>query len=76
MNITIHINDQPMDIKSGSSLLDAVIAFLGSSPSSSSGAVPPFALLLNQEFVPASEHDNTILQNQDRIEVISAIQGG
>lgn len=67
MNITIHINDQPMNIKTGSSLLDAVIAY---------GAVPPFALVLNQNFVPASEHDNTTLQNNDRIEVISAIQGG
>ena len=67
MNITIHINDQPMNIKTGSSLLDAVIAY---------GAVPPFALVLNQNFIPASEHDNTTLQNNDRIEVISAIQGG
>ncbi|MBD3756223.1 MAG: sulfur carrier protein ThiS [Gammaproteobacteria bacterium] len=76
MNITIHINDQPMDIKTGSSLMDAVIAFLGSSPSSSSGAVPPFALVLNQNFIPASEHATTALQENDRIEVISAIQGG
>ncbi|WP_178863709.1 sulfur carrier protein ThiS [Thiomicrorhabdus cannonii] len=67
MNITIHINDQPMDIKTGSSLLDAVMAF---------GATPPFALLLNQNFVPASEHANTAVQENDRIEVISAIQGG
>jgi sulfur carrier protein len=67
MNITIHINDQPMNIKTGSSLLEAVMAF---------GAKPPFALLLNQNFIPASEHDNTRLQPNDRIEVISAIQGG
>jgi sulfur carrier protein len=67
MNITIHINDQPMDIKTGSSLMDAVIAY---------GAVPPFALLLNQNFIPASEHATTALQENDRIEVISAIQGG
>ncbi|MDG6779079.1 sulfur carrier protein ThiS [Thiomicrorhabdus sp. zzn3] len=67
MNITLHINDNPIDVPQNSTLLDAVTAF---------GALPPFALLLNQNFIPASEHASTAVQENDRIEIISAIQGG
>jgi sulfur carrier protein len=67
MTNTVFINDNPIDVPQNSTLLDAVTAF---------GAKPPFALLLGQDFIPASEHATTIVQENDRIEVISAIQGG
>lgn len=40
------------------------------------GAQPPFAILLNQHFIPASKHPAIKLQPNDQIEIISAIQGG
>ena len=40
------------------------------------GAVKPYAILLNNQFIPASEHAQVTLKEHDRIEVISAIQGG
>lgn len=67
MNMIIFINDTQTQVPSPSTLLEAVSAF---------GAQPPFALLLNQNFIPASEHETTSVQENDRIEIISAIQGG
>lgn len=39
-------------------------------------ATPPFAVLLNDEFLPQSEHQTTWLKDDDHIVVVGAIQGG
>lgn len=67
MTITIFINDEKQQVDENATLKSAVEQF---------GAQPPYALLLNQTFVPASEHEQTKLNPNDRIDVISAIQGG
>ncbi|QCU90755.1 sulfur carrier protein ThiS [Thiomicrorhabdus sediminis] len=67
MTIQILINEQEFELAEQSSLADAAQAF---------GATMPFALLLNNKFIPASEHQTTAIDNHDRIEIISAIQGG
>lgn len=64
---TIFINGQQVLIKPKSSFTEVMLKF---------GAVPPFAILLNEHFIPASQHQNIKLQANDQIEVISAIQGG
>lgn len=40
------------------------------------GALLPYAILLNESFLPQSEHGITKLTDGDKVEVISAIQGG
>lgn len=39
-------------------------------------AKPPYAVLLNGQFLPNSLYPKTYLESGDKIEVISAIQGG
>lgn len=36
----------------------------------------PYAVLLNDEFLPQSEHRFTWLKDLDKIDVVGAIQGG
>lgn len=63
----IYINDTPTEVKSCMFLPDILKLF---------GAQQPYALLLNSSFLPSSKHDSIQLKPDDRIEVISAIQGG
>ncbi|BCN93308.1 hypothetical protein THMIRHAM_10930 [Thiomicrorhabdus immobilis] len=39
-------------------------------------ASQPYAILLNGEFLPQSEHGCTWLKDSDKIDVVGAIQGG
>jgi len=38
--------------------------------------LPPYGVLLNDEFVPYSQHKETWLKENDKIDIVSAIQGG
>ena len=35
-----------------------------------------YAVMLNRSFIPLSEHQRTILQENDKIELIAPMQGG
>lgn len=63
----IFINNETHEIAKISTINDAVLSF---------GAKPPYAILVNDTFLPRSEHNHFILTSNDRVEVISAIQGG
>ena len=65
MNIVI--NNQNVELVNEASLEQALIEF---------GAKAPYAILYNDNFLPKSEHENIRLVENDKIEVISAIQGG
>lgn len=40
------------------------------------GAVAPFAVAVNGEFIPQSRHSNHVLNEGDSVELLSPIQGG
>ena len=40
------------------------------------GAVAPFAVAVNSEFIPQSRHSNYVLNEGDSVELLSPIQGG
>lgn len=40
------------------------------------GAQPPYAVMLNGDFLPRSEYESASLQDGDKIDVVGAIQGG
>ncbi|MEL0654824.1 sulfur carrier protein ThiS [Pseudoalteromonas issachenkonii] len=40
------------------------------------GAVSPFAVAVNGEFIPQSQHGNYVLNEGDSVELLSPIQGG
>lgn len=65
--MNIYINEQLMAVDVECPLLKALEIF---------GAQPPFAVLYNGDFLPKSQHDSLVLIENDRIEVVSAIQGG
>ena len=39
-------------------------------------AKPPFAVAVNTQFVPKSQHANHVLKDGDKMEVISPVTGG
>jgi len=63
----IYINNVPCEVKQNMTLSEILKLF---------GAQPPYALLFNRVFLPRSKHETVQLKPEDRIEVISAIQGG
>ncbi|MBH0057818.1 sulfur carrier protein ThiS [Pseudoalteromonas sp. SWXJZ94C] len=64
MNITI--NGELLNVNS-KALVEVLQSF---------GAVAPFAVAVNGEFIPQSQHGNYVLNKGDNIELLSPIQGG
>jgi len=65
--MNIYINQKAFSFNHDITLNDALEAFK---------ATPPFAILINGEFLPQSEHDSVQLKESDKVDVIGAIQGG
>jgi sulfur carrier protein len=65
--LKVFINNSGYEIAEGGTLKQALLDF---------EAKPPYAILMNDLFVPQSEHAFFVLTTHDKIEVISAIQGG
>jgi len=63
----ITINNVPCKIDTNMRLPEVLTLF---------GAYHPYVLLINHTFLPNSKHNTIELKPDDRIEVISAIQGG
>ncbi|NOQ93153.1 MAG: sulfur carrier protein ThiS [Methylophaga sp.] len=66
--ITITFNGDPSSVKQGSSVADYLQQrdrFTGR-----------FIVALNDEFVPKSRYDSTILKENDAFDVLAAISGG
>jgi sulfur carrier protein len=61
------VNNQVIEMGRETSLLVALAHY---------GAQAPYAILLNDRFLPHSAHAQTQLNANDRVDVISAIQGG
>lgn len=64
MNITI--NGELLNVDS-KALVEVLQSF---------GAVAPFAVAINGEFIPQSQHGNYVLTEGDSVELLSPIQGG
>ncbi len=63
----IFINNEAHEVAESSTIHEAAKMF---------GAKPPYAILVNDTFLPLSQHNHFVLTQDDRVEVISAIQGG
>ena len=63
----VWINQQSCELQTGATLKDAVeIANID----------PPFAAAVNAQFVPKTLYDQTLLNDNDKIELIVPITGG
>ncbi|MGW2561233.1 sulfur carrier protein ThiS [Streptomyces sp. NPDC001514] len=65
---TVSVNGEPRDIAAGTTL-DALVATLTAAPSGIAAAV-------NETVVPRGEWSGTLLGEGDRVEVLTAVQGG
>lgn len=65
--MNIFINQMPHELAPGASLADAVALLQ---------AKPPFAAAVNLQFVPNSQYSQTLLQSDDRIDIIAPVTGG
>ena len=63
----IWINQQAQEMPAGASLQDAIAA---------SDISPPFAAAVNKQFVPKNLYAQTLLNDQDHIDLIVPITGG
>lgn len=65
---TVSVNGQPRPVAAGTTL-DALVATLTAAPSGVAAA-------LNETVVPRGEWPRTLLGEGDRVEVLTAVQGG
>lgn len=63
----VTINGKPVEFTQAQSLLSLVESF---------GAQPPYALAVNGQFVPKSQHASYAVNTGDTIDVLSPVQGG
>ena len=63
----VWINQKPCELQQGSTLKEAVELLAIS---------PPFAAAVNTQFVPKTLYDQTLLNDNDKIELIVPITGG
>ncbi|GAA2406909.1 sulfur carrier protein ThiS [Actinomadura vinacea] len=70
--ITVVVNGEPCELPAGTSVADAVARVTGRSGPAASGV----AAALNDEVVRRSEWTATTLAEADRLEVLTAVQGG
>ncbi|MGW0707778.1 sulfur carrier protein ThiS [Streptomyces sp. NPDC002643] len=68
MNVTVLVNGEPRQVASGTGL-DTVVRTL--TPSASG-----VAAALNETVVPRARWASTVLSEGDRVEVLTAVQGG
>ncbi|GHA51816.1 sulfur carrier protein ThiS [Streptomyces purpurascens] len=66
--MNISVNGEPRDVRPGTAL-DTVVRSLTTSPSGVAAA-------LNETVVPRAQWPSTSLSDGDRVEVLTAVQGG
>ena len=65
--MNVFINQVQHELAPGATLADAVALLQ---------AKPPFAAAVNLQFVPNSQYAQTLLQSDDRIDIIAPVTGG
>ena len=65
--LNLLINQKPYQLPAGATVADAVALL---------GLRMPFAAAVNLQFVPRSQHAQHVLQDQDRVELITPVTGG
>ncbi len=65
--MNIQINGQPLSLAQHSTVAQALAAF---------GARPPVAVAVNGAYLPRARHQDTHLEEGDRLEVLSPMEGG
>ncbi|WP_158965721.1 sulfur carrier protein ThiS [Paraglaciecola sp. L3A3] len=71
--LVIYINEQKLEIEPGSNLQQAVELYINQNQSVKLGNI---ALVINQNIIPSSFWQSRRCQNQDSIEIFTAVAGG
>ena len=67
-SLQVFVNDEPRSVAGGSTVAD-LVAMLGLQPAQ-------VAVECNQQLVRRAEHDQVVLQDGDRLEVVTFFGGG
>jgi sulfur carrier protein len=67
VDMNIQINQQTFSLSEPATVVDALAAC---------GANPPFAVAINGDFVPRTQHAARALQEGDRLDVVRPVAGG
>jgi len=79
MTVRVSINGASRELAAGTTVADVVAEL---APTSDNGTAPPgasvrgIAVAVNDEVVPRATWPDTVLAEADRIEVLTAVQGG
>jgi len=68
----IHFNNQRLPLTSPLTLAEFVTEIAGSQGANGS----PFAIAINQKFIPKQCYGSTTLNDGDRVELVAPMQGG
>ncbi|HEX2498371.1 MAG TPA: sulfur carrier protein ThiS [Actinomycetes bacterium] len=79
MTVRVSINGESRELAAGTTVADVVAEL---APPSNHGTAPPkgtargIAVAVNDEVVPRTAWPDTVLAEADRVEVLTAVQGG
>lgn len=80
MTLRVIVNGRPRVFEPGSTVADAVAALMPAPPGAPGSAPGPapggIAVAVNDEVVPRASWPSTVLADADRVEVLTAVQGG
>jgi sulfur carrier protein len=72
----VTVNGQARELPPGAVVAQVVADLLGQSPATAGGPARGIAVAVNGEVVPRASWAGTMLRDGDRIEVLTAAQGG
>jgi sulfur carrier protein len=72
----VTVNGQARELPAGVVVAQVVADLLGRPPATGGGAARGIAVAVNGEVVPRAAWAGTVLRDGDRIEVLTAAQGG
>ena len=72
MGVRLTVNGEPREVPEGATV-DALVASVTGRPVGQAGGI---AAAVNGEVVPRSSWAGTVLRDGDRVEVVTAVQGG
>jgi len=76
VNVMVTVNGQPREVAPGAVVAHVVADLLGQPAVAAGGPARGIAVAVNGEVVPRASWPGTMLRDGDRIEVLTAAQGG
>lgn len=73
MMMQLSVNGAPSEIAEGATVADLVVSLVEAARDGNRGGI---AVAVNEAVVPRTSWDGTLLATGDRVEILTAVQGG